>query len=86
MHFRYFAIFFIFPWKRACPFIQANLSPVHQKRLYAKFGGNEHTRSRDENFQISSMQFCYHILEKLMTLQLNKIESYLFNDAFGQVW
>ena len=57
MHFHYFVI--ISPWNRVGPFIWTNLNPLHPWMLSAKFGWNWFSGSREEDFLILSMYFCY---------------------------
>ena len=48
--FSYFIITGISPWKRAWPFIWTNLNSHHLRMLYAKFGWNMLSGSREEDF------------------------------------
>ena len=60
MYIWYFII--ISPWKRAGSFIWTNLNPLHPRILCAKFEQNWPSGSWGEDFQISSMYFCYYVI------------------------
>ena len=49
MHFCYFVIISFF--NGMCPFIRTNLNSLHRMMLWAKFGWNRPTRSREKDFK-----------------------------------
>ena len=67
-------------WELCGPLLLKTWIPFHTEMLSFKFGKNRCSSSRDDNFEILSMCFCYfaiiYPLEKRtgMTLQLKKID------------
>ena len=72
-------------WKRMWPFILTKLNPLHPKMLSIKFCWN--WLSGFINFiLVFSLIHYYLLLEKVMALHLNKLESPSPKDALYQVW
>ena len=71
------------PLRKVGPFIWTNLNLLHPEMLCAKFGWNWPSGSGVEDFSL----FRYHIhLEKVLVLNLNKLELISHKDALYLIW
>ena len=70
-------------------FTRANLNPLHQRMLCAKFNWNWPSGSGEEIFNLINVILLFHNylpLEKGRALQLNKLEFPSPKDALCQIW
>ena len=91
MYFRYFVI--ISPWKIAGPYIWTKLKFIHPRMPCFKIGWIWLSGSGEEDFQLSSMYFCYFVIISpykragpFIWTNLNSLDPRMLCAKFGWNW